>query len=491
MKQAGWLAVAGCVMLGARAMAELAISGGDASAAKPLAVPKPADVAPAAPGAAAIGQDLLELLNKDKLHGTMLGITAGEYGLKWKHGSVEKPMDFNLASAGSVALAPRKSAPGTPPTAAIYLSNGDMLPGNVVSLDNEKLVVDTGYAGRLNINRLMIKAISPNIGVSSLVYEGPGALSDWTTARSGRRNQAQWTCKNGVLAAMQDYPIGRYIEGMPDVVDIQFEAAWRNNYPSFYFMFYTENIQEQRNGYMLQVSGNSIYLQRYTPENGSSNLGGSENYEGFNNGRMRQARFNLLVDKNKKTFSLLINGVLVKQWTETANFAGRGNGISFRPSNHGDLRISRIRIAQWDGRLPEVGGGSSDKGTKEDLVRFVNNDKVSGQLKSIANGVAKLETSYATMDVPLARVAEIVTATEKSERARKNKEDIRATFTEKGVLTLQLLRIEKDEIKGKSENFGEITLPLGVLRSLDFNIYQERKPAEDDETAADGAEAQE
>jgi hypothetical protein len=486
MKQAGWLAVAGCVMLGARAMAELAISGGDESAAKPLAVPKPADATPAALAAGAGGQDTVELLNKDKLHGTLMGVTAGEYGLKWKHGSAEKPMDFSLASVGSVALSPRKATAGTPATAAIYLSNGDMLPGTVVSLDNEKLVVDTGYAGRLNINRLMIKAISPNIGVSSVVYEGPGALSDWTMPRGGR-NQAQWTCKNGVLSALQSYQIGRFIEGMPDVVDIQFEAAWRNNYPSFYFMFYTENIQDQRNGYMLQMNGGSIYLQRYTPENGSSNLGGSENYDGFSNGRMRQARFNLLVDKNKKTFTLLINGSLVKQWTETANFAGKGNGISFRPNNHGDLRISRIRISQWDGRLPEAGGGSSDKGTKEDLVRFVNNDKVSGQLKSIANGVAKLETSYATMDVPLARVAEIVTATEKSERARKNKEDIRATFTEKGVLTLQLLRIEKDEIKGKSENFGDITLPLGVLRSLDFNIYQERKPADDDETAADGA----
>jgi len=489
MKQAKWMALAGGVVLGVlcQATAEVTLGFGNESAPKAAPVPKPADSTAASRVTTAGGEDVLEFLNKDKLHGNLLAVLPGDFGLKWKHSNSDKAIDFGLTGVGSATLAPRKVTQGTPASAAIYLSNGDLLPGNVVSLDNDKLVVDTWYAGRININRLMVKSLSPNIGVSSLVYEGPTALSEWTTYRSGG-NQAQWRCKNGVLSALQSYPIGRVIEGMPDVVDMQFDAAWRSGYPSFYFMFYMDNVQEQRNGYMLQVSGGSLYLQRFTPESGSSNLGGNSNYEGFNNGVCRAAKFNLLVDKTKKTFTLLINGSLVKQWTDSGNFVGKGNGISFRSNNNGDLRISKIRISQWDGKLPEAGSSSSEKVVKEDMIRFVNNDKVSGQLKSIANGNVKFETSYATLDIPLARIVEIVAASEKTERARKNKEDIRVTFADKGLLTLQLLRVEKDEIKGKSENFGEVTLPLGALRLLDFNIYQERK-AEEDEDPAGGPES--
>jgi hypothetical protein len=95
----------------------------------------------------------------------------------------------------------------------------------------------------------------------------------------------------------------------------------------------------------------------------------------------------------------------------------------------------------------------------------------------------KFETSYATLDIPLARVVEIVTSTENAARARKNKEDVQMVFADKGLLTLQLERIEKDEVKGQSENFGKITLPLGALHRLDFNIYAEKKADEADNFA--------
>jgi len=429
MNRAKWMAVVGFVGLGilSQAAGEITVRGGDVPPAKPVSVPKPVDGAGVSRDAAAGGEDILEFLNNDKLHGSLMAVVPGEYGLKWKHSSANQAIDFGMASVAGVTLARRKTAQSDPSTAAIYLTNGDMLPGNLVSLDGEKLVLDTWYAGKINVNRLMVKGMSPNIGVSSVAYEGPTDLAEWTTYRHAG-DQVLWKFKNGALYALQSYPIGREIEGMPDVADIQFDAGWRSGYPSFCFSFYTDNVQDNGgSGYMLQISGSSIYLQRLSRDSGSRNIGGNDNYEAFNNRKSMKAKFNLLVDKSKKTFTLLIDGNMVKQWTDTANFAGKGNGIMFRPNNQGDLRIARIRIAQWDGKLPEAAGaGSSDKGTKEDLVRFVNNDKVSGRLKSISGGNVKFETSYATLDIPLARIAEIVTASEKSERARRNKDDVRA-----------------------------------------------------------------
>jgi hypothetical protein len=57
------------------------------------------------------------------------------------------------------------------------------------------------------------------------------------------------------------------------------------------------------------------------------------------------------------------------------------------------------------------------------------------------------------------------------------------TFADRGLLTLQLERVEKDEVKGQSENFGKIALPLGTLRRMDFNIYREKPADETDDFA--------
>ncbi len=469
MKQATWMAVVGVLglCLTSRAMAQRVIAINDRPAIQMVADKATTET-----------DDVLEFLNKDKLHGTLLGVSTEEYGLKWKHVRADKPIDFALTSAARATLAARKITPGTPGKAAVYLTNGDMLPGNIVSLDADKLVLDTWYAGKIDIRRLMIASILPNLAVPALIYQGPGEPADWTVPR-GYGDQTMWRFKNGAMYALQSYPLGRDIPGMPDAADIRFDAAWRSAYPQFSFMFFTDNFQEPANGYILQISGSSISLQRISRSSGSRSLDGNVNYEAFQNGVCRNATFNLLVDKSLKTFTLLINGKRVSQWTEPTDLTFKGTGLSFRSNNNGDLKISNISIRAWDGKTVETVGARLPP--KDDMVRLANNDKISGRLKAIIGDTVKFETSYAALDIPLAQVAEISTSGEKSERARRNKEDVRAYFSDKGLVTLQLDRIDKDEIKGQSENYGKITLPLGALRLLEFNIYEE-KPA--DETDA-------
>jgi hypothetical protein len=484
MKHTKWMAVVGLAGLGflGQAWAEISVGGGVALPSKPAAAAPAVDGKTTSGDTATETEDTLGFLNKDKLHGNLLAVTPGGYGLKWKHGNVDKTIGFGLASVANVKLAPRKLTKGVS-SSAIYLTNGDMLPGNIVSLDGEKLVLDPWYAGTLSVNRLMVKSISPNTGLLGLVYEGPNNLTEWTTPQPSGI-PGSWKFKNGALLASQNQLIGRDIEGMPDMADIQFDVGWRA-YPAFSFMFYADSTQEPRcNGYVFQVSGSTIYLQRCFRDSGLQSVGESYNYQPLTSGG-KQARFNLLVDKKKKSIVLCIGGHVVKQWTDSTVLASQGKAISFRAGNNGDLKISRIRIGVWDGKAPDAKVADASRTTKEDLIRFVNSDKVSGQLKSIADGNAKFETSYATLDIPLVRVVEIVSASENSERARKNNEDIRSFFFDKGQVTLQLTQIEKDDIKGKSENFGEISMPLGAMQLLEFNIYEDRQ-AEEDEYGASG-----
>jgi hypothetical protein len=188
-----------------------------------------------------------------------------------------------------------------------------------------------------------------------------------------------------------------------------------------------------------------------------------------------------MVDKTKKAITLLIDGEMVRQWTDPAGFAGGGKSIIFSPQPQNGMRISNIRISEWDGAVPQSIVSNSGGDTKEDLVRFVNGDKVSGKLRSIARGSMKFEAAYAVMDIPLDRVSEIRMASSGLERARRNKNDIRATFPEKGALTIQLIRIEKNMLTGSSENFGQVGMPLEAFKALDLNIYREKTPADEDD----------
>jgi len=442
-------------------------------AARPaIAVPPPSDKT----AVTKAQTDILEFINRDKLHGTLLSVTPGQGGLKWKHESSTGEMEFTLPCIATVTLAKRPGANKAAQTSIIRLTNDDMIEGNVVSLDDSKLVIDTWYAGKIEIKRPMVKMLSPNSVSANVLYEGPNDLAEWTINKN--MTQPSWKFKNGALYSINTYPIGKMIENMPDMADIQFEVSWKR-YPSFQFCFFTDNLQQYYgNCYMIQVGGSSIYLQRYSQNGGSQNLG-RLNIESFNNNTITKARFNVMVDKKKKAFTLMINGQMVKQWTDPGNFAGMGNGILFQPQDSMGIKVSGVRVSQWNGTVP----GAPDAATeaKEDTIRLVNNDKVSGQIKSISEGNIKFATSYATMDIPVARAACMEFSQDKSERARRNKDDIKAFFTDKGIITIQITSLNKDKVSGTSENFGNISLPLGALRRIDLNIYREKDTGDDDD----------
>ena len=69
----------------------------------------------------------------------------------------------------------------------IELTNGDAFLGKVIHLDQDQLKLETWYAGTMQIERPMIKAIYPSSGQKLAIYEGPGSVDDWV--QTGNQNQ--------------------------------------------------------------------------------------------------------------------------------------------------------------------------------------------------------------------------------------------------------------------------------------------------------------
>lgn len=436
------------------------------------AVPAPAQTGGGQPPLQAYS-DVMEFTNKDKIHGNLAGIAAGQFGVKWESETFEKATAFAMAKISKIQLGKRAGAPDQAPSAVVRLTNDDEIRGQIASLDANGLVLNTPFAGKMTVARKMLKSVRPNQSVGSSIFEGPTDLASWTIGQGG--NQKSWTFKDDALVSYGRYPIGRFLDTLPDSFEISFDAAW-SGYPSFNFMFLVDNLQYPDNGgYGLNTSSSQIYLYRYSRTHGSRNTGENVYIERFNNGKATKASYKLLVSRESKTIVLLIDGAVMKQWTEAAGLGGTGKGISFYPQGQGLFKVSNIRVAAWDGKIPQP--GSTGGGQKEDMIKLSNNDKVSGTIKAIAADQIKFEASYATMDIPLTRVVEISFSTERAEKAALNKDDVRATFLNGGTITVQLGKQENGKIDGKSENFGAVTLPLAAFRQLEFNIYDKPEPA--------------
>lgn len=443
------------------AMAEIRIVVPDPAGRPPAAIPPPTEGGPVAPQTPAA--DVLVFRNGDTLQGRLLGITP-DTEVRWSHPDAKRPLEFAPGNIVQIKLT-GKPLPAAPSHALVRLTNGDELRGQIVSLDAEKLTLQTAYADVLTIQRPMLQTVLPQVGVAAALYRGPTDLTDWQRAQGDQ----SWMFRNGALyaAAGQSGMIGRDMK-LKDRSRIDFDLAWRTH-PYLQISIGGDNPENFfGNAYLLQLSGNSVQLQRGRGRGGFNNLGGVTSLD--NLAARGKARISILVDKTKRTIAFLLDGAVVKQWTDPGDFAGQGGCVMFLSQGQGPMRISNLLVTEWDGEWNDSGTLTAKA---EDLIRFNNNDKVSGQLKSISKGTITFVTAFATLEVPLERAAQIELASDRAERARRQAGDVRATFHEGGHVTLALEKLDETSLVGSSENFGKRTFSRAAFRELRLHIYDE------------------
>ena len=182
----------------------------------------------------------------------------------------------------------------------------------------------------------------------------------------------------------------------------------------------------------------------------------------------------MLVDKPAKTLSLLINDRLVNKWEDGRGaFAGKGNGVLFTSRNNSAMRISRIRIREWDGTLPngdkqELGNG------KEDYVRFSNGDGFSGRIMRLEEGKLVFKTNFGEVPVPMDTVEKMAVINPAQELISTPKA-VSTDLMGDGNLILEFLGWEQHEVKVRHQFMGDISVDPAVFESLKFNLDQPRQ----------------
>jgi len=275
---------------------------------------------------------------------------------------------------------------------------------------------------------------------------------------------------------------GRKVE-FPDKALIEFDVDWStpgraSGYFSLNVNLFTDNLNSPANGnsYALKLSQTGANLNRQSKRNGeiiSGRVGPNArvNLTGIGS----RARYSLRTNKKSRAFILSINGVQIANWKDKESFAGKGNGLLFTSRAPYPLKVSNIRISQWDGHKP-VASADATISPKQDTIRLVNEDTVTGTITRIGDGKVKINSSFGEVDIPWAN-SSLIQFSKSDQEAGALKTGngmVRANLKGAGVLNFKLISWTEDKLEVESPVFGKATLNGTMIDSITFNTAQKR-----------------
>jgi len=440
----------------------------------------------------------IELLGGDKFTGEMKsfipGLRDGEEDIvSWVHRDAVDSIRFKGSRVARIQLnyLPPSNLPKAK-IANIHLRNGDMLSGMVSALTGEVLRLQTWYAGEITIPREEVMAISAGEQVSTALFEGPNGTKGWTgpnlknldgvkvdrklaPANNGvngwsYKNNAFYTGGSGAL-------VGRSIK-FPDMASISFDLQWMG-YFQLHVHFYGDKLEQYSgNAYNLRLNTSSATLYRMSAAAGQSSLSSTSLQSIRGKG---QGRFTLLVNRKKSQITLLVDGNLKQQWTDPSGFAGRGNYLMFASQGSGSMKLNRIVVDNWDGRVPTP-NTSTEGPQKHDLLLMADSDRMTGKLVAMEEQKVifipnVIEEEYT---VPMEKIARIDLANAgKLEPLAPPPGYVKAHFTSGGTLTFMMKSWGLGEIKAENSLFKNVIIRPDAFSRIDFNLDADR-PGTDD-----------
>lgn len=411
--------------------------------------------------------DLLEFEDGSLMHGSLkrMDITNG---LSWADPSARAPIDLQPVHIGSIRFA-SPNAVSLNPTARVHFANGDDLFGNVTSLDNNRLVFSTWFAGALTIPRSFVQTITVLSSNYAMVYDGPDDASGWVV---GNHNPESWNYRDGAFVASSPGTLGRDFK-LTGSSTIEFDLSWNEGFQVL-VSIYSDTVDhlDMGNCYVLEFTREEVNLRRL-------DAGRRFPFRNFGSAPMPFAdnknKYHIAIQSNKEegTVAVFVDDVLVRRWRDENGFSGTGTGLLFQNDGISGamLRLSNFKISQWRGLYePE----SSAVATNTDVIHFINHDHAAGKITSINGGMLSLDFGGTPLHIPLERVTQINFASAPVAAATHGPWEVRAHFPRGGTLSFQLEKWNDREVFGHSSIFGALALHPGQIRQLEFNLDHPR-----------------
>ncbi|HEV8543022.1 MAG TPA: hypothetical protein VGR78_11570 [Verrucomicrobiae bacterium] len=430
-------------------------------------------LAPRAPALDAAGRTgILQFLDNSSLHGVLSQIDETN-GLKWAYPGAKTPLQFSLSNVASLRFEKAEPAPHAFTAACrFHFRNGDELIGNIREIKEEKLHFQSWFGDNVEASIDSLSAIMFSSKGYNLLYEGPTSLDGWRTTRSPK----SWEYKDGAFIANGADQLGRDF-ALSGSATLEFDLSWNGAF-SLMIALYAQNIDRfdyTTSAYLVYLGTGAISVQRVQAGAGAIMLGQTQVPEMLRRNRMH---FEIRCNKEDATISLFADGKFIQRWKDNnpGGFIAKGGGILFFSQvEPRSLKLSNIRVAEWDGRYePDA---QTNAPPNMDVVFLANRDKVFGKVTALEETRATVETKQTRLDIPLARVTQIRFANESS-LTNSAPGEVRASFPGGERVVFKLEKWDGKEVKGTSKTFGALAFDPKNIREVQFNLSRTLAPVE-------------
>lgn len=429
------------------------------------------------------GKATIRFANNDQLSGSLEALTLDQ--VVWNSPILEKAQPFWLKQVMDLML------PALPPDqkagheATVTLTNGDSVRGQLASVTDEQITLDTWYAGRMSLNRLMVKDLRIDER-PELLYRGPTGLDGWTQSAEN----PTWTYSNGSFRSDGPGGIARDV-GLPDECRVAFDVAWRGRFRLGLVVF-SDDVTSDNTTSGYEVTFNQRYVNLKKRGNNVP-IGHSSNAPELQENE--KAHIEIRASRKSGTVCFYVDERIVAIWHDP-DFAGEnfGDGIHFLAQDSSPLKISGIEVSSWNGVLEEIPEQENlmrnqgdfgqlqqraqksepDDEAKEGRMILRNGDTLKGEVISIEDGILLVNSPFGEIKLPVSRLRNITLKPVSLEEPKRMNGDVRAWFPDGSIITFRVDGVENEAVKGFSQTFGTSLFKLDAFSRIEFNIYDRR-----------------
>lgn len=422
----------------------------------------------------------LRFSNNDRLSGELESISSTS--LVWKCPIFRQPAPFFLKDVVDLTLIPQPTETTATHEATVTLTNGDVLCGQLISVADGTIELDTAFAGKLKLNRPMIATIKIRER-EALIYHGPTGIEDWQ--QSGDR--PSWTYQHPSLRSTVKGSIGRDVK-LPDECRISFDISWQDSL-SFDFVFFSKDpaASKPTTGYSMKFRQRAISLINCKTLSSLGKAANSPNAAPLQENE--KAHIEIKASRKSGKFGVFVDGLLVNTWTDP-DVVKRGSSPAIHLINPGSSQpqISKIEVAAWDVEATPLGDpqaevdrdNDDDEGIQpatapEELkpgrMDLRNGDSVEGEITGITGSAVTIKTPFREIKLPIEALRSVVLKPTDPERCKREGGDVRGWFPDGSSVVFRLDAAKDQVLTGFSQNFGTAPFKISSFSRIEFNIY--------------------
>ncbi|HEY2342359.1 MAG TPA: hypothetical protein VGH90_04980, partial [Chthoniobacteraceae bacterium] len=424
--------------------------------------------------------------NGDRVRGALEA--ASDHGkLRWRTVQGGGAVEFDPAGVSGVLFAPEKGKAPETSRATVRCRNGDVLMGEAIALDKERLTLDAAQAGRFSVSRKNVRAVYFSAdGKPRVLSSAAGAALLQNQFIEGnyvfggridkakedkRKNPDPWRYFDGAFT----FPGGAFRSGalraglsmddMPENVELAFDISVPKGPALFSVQLFSS--EPNSGGYLLQLQPQQVTVYDMQPrQRGGRVLQQQYSFIGKVDELASVRHFRLFTDRVAGKVAITMDGVNIGVFgPKGGNSAPRNLGsiITLAPQPGIPSTFSNFWLGPWNGRLPDP-AVSSDAAAPDSIV-LSNGDETHGVIQSVADEIIKLDCDAGPIELPVPRTSVIEIGSAAGSLASAG---TRLRFTGLGVITVKSYRVAEGIVTFETDLGTTLKLPLSDLREMDF-----------------------